>query len=183
MEALPPELKLNILGRVDYQTLKAVVHASPAYHAVYRSARLEIFTSATLKHLDEVGFNIDPPSTWLKTGKGSGSPDHRRIEVCFIKPGPSLGLLIAAFDSYFIHFEESEGDHSPRRLPVEYCTALLSLKDVVATEVEAGEVRFTREVKFSHDHFAMCPPRLLPDHRGCKLAHREFLLCLRKGGE
>ena len=160
MEALPLELMLNILQRVHYQTLRAVVHASPDYHAVYRSFRHDILTSATLKHLDQIGFNLSPPSRWLKTETAPGFLDYYHVEICFTKPDPPPELLAAAFDSYFTHLGGSEGNGGPLRLLAEYCAALLSIKDVLAGEVKAGEVKCSREAKVGHDHFTMYPLRI-----------------------
>lgn len=51
MESLPPELKLSVLHLIpDIPTLKALVHASPSFHAMYvkPAVREEIFTAVTI---------------------------------------------------------------------------------------------------------------------------------------
>ena len=187
MEALPPELKLKILKRIDYPALKAVVHASPAYHAVYRSFRLELLTSVTLKHLEEIGFNLNPPSTWPKHIHAMpGCPDYRRVEICVPKPGPPTDILAAAFNSYFTHLERSEGRRGPLRLLVAECVALLSIKALLATDSKAGEVRRSRDAKAGIHHFStfvrILSGRTFPESCRCwrtpEHEHRQFRLGL-----
>lgn len=97
MENLPSEIKLAILEQADFSSLRALVHASPSYHALYRSYRLRILTSCTLHHLQEKNFNLGPPSTWLKiAGRDADGvptfkvPNCRFITVCQAKKAPSF---------------------------------------------------------------------------------------------
>ena len=61
MEALPSELKLQILCYVDFRALRALVHASPAYHAIYQASREKILTRVTLHSLR---VKLCLPSQW-----------------------------------------------------------------------------------------------------------------------
>jgi len=52
LESMPTELKIALLERVpDINTLSALVHASPIFHAVYLANREDILTETTLQEL------------------------------------------------------------------------------------------------------------------------------------
>lgn len=131
METLPPELKLDILRQVDFSALKALVHASPTYHALYRSSRREILTSVTLSHLETIGFNLKPKSLWYKKRENGAGGDSWCLVVRLPGFNHSKALLEAAFESYWGQLEEQEAHGHPIRLSLDHCTALLAIKKIV----------------------------------------------------
>ena len=130
METLPSELKLNVLGQVDFPTLKALVHASPTYHALYRSSRLEILTSATLFYLETVGFNPEPISQWYKRCENTQHGDYWCLMVRLPGSNHSKALLEAAFESYWRELEEKGVHDHPIKLSLDHCTALLAIEKI-----------------------------------------------------
>lgn len=59
LESMPYELKVAILHNLpDVQTLSSLIHASPAYHAVYTGDREALLTSSTLRDLQGRDINI-----------------------------------------------------------------------------------------------------------------------------
>ncbi|KAL8826171.1 MAG: hypothetical protein Q9191_003964 [Dirinaria sp. TL-2023a] len=67
LESLAPEIKTEILRHMpDVHTLKAFVHASPSYHAIYEALRTEILTTATLNTLRQRKIDIWSPAAFGK---------------------------------------------------------------------------------------------------------------------
>ncbi|KAL8818065.1 MAG: hypothetical protein Q9191_008021 [Dirinaria sp. TL-2023a] len=66
LSSLPVELKLSIIKFLPNTTdLKALIHASSAYHQSYLLAREEIFTLLTFRTLRERGIDILGPACGL----------------------------------------------------------------------------------------------------------------------
>ena len=145
METLPPELKLKILRRVDFSTLKALVHASPAYHALYRSSRLEILTSATLSYLEHLSFDLGTMSQWHMRPDLGGDFDYWYFLVCLPVSNRSKGRLEAAFDSYWKELEQQGIHKRPIKLSLDHCTALLAIEGIM------GYVRIDKVTRCSRD--------------------------------
>lgn len=62
LESMPTELKIAFLKQLpDINTLSALVHASPVFHAVYLAIREDILTKTTLRELStkNQSLNID----------------------------------------------------------------------------------------------------------------------------
>ena len=66
LEYLPNEIKLMISHQLpDAASLRALVHASPQYHQVYRSTRNETFTIVTLRTLASRNLGFETPAKHL----------------------------------------------------------------------------------------------------------------------
>ena len=175
METLPSELKLNILRQVDFPTLKALVHASPAYHAVYRSSRLEMLTSATLFHLATIGLNLKPIFQWYQSPDHVGAPDSWYLLVGLRGLNYSRTLLKAAFESYWRQLEERGVYNHPIKLSFNHCTTLLAIEEI------KGYVRFDEVVKCFRG------PDVVGRHEDERFGHQRILehgliVCLVKDG-
>ena len=101
MESLPNELKLQIFGHVqETSTLSSLIHASPAFHAVYVAHRSEIFLDVTLQNLKAHGIIFDKPMHWaevcVKSGQGASQilPQALRAVSDQIKSQSSIVLTI-----------------------------------------------------------------------------------------
>lgn len=77
LDSFPAEIKLTIIRSLaNFETLRSLVHASPAYHATYRIARDEILTKFTLIELEDRKIDIYTSVDFA--------------EVCFGSEGPSI---------------------------------------------------------------------------------------------
>ena len=146
LETLPSELKLNVLRQVDFPTLRALVHASPTYHALYRSSRLEILTSATFFHLETVGFNPEPISQWYKRCENTQHGDYWCLMVRLPGFNNSKAPLEAAFESYWRELEEQGVHNHQIKLSLNYCTALLAIEKI------KGYATINKAHRYMRDH-------------------------------
>ena len=130
LETLPAELELSILRKVNFDSLKTLVHASPTYHALYVNSRLEILTSATLRQLIDRNINIEPPLKWLQDPKKVVTTDFNStvdIDICapvskYRSWEQRLTLL-----TYYQEAEERWPKIDQIRLSVEECKELLKI--------------------------------------------------------
>lgn len=121
LEALPLEIKCMIFRHLPYiQTLSALVHASPAYHAAYVAFREQIFTRFTLLELQKRRINVLTPGSFLEVNTISD-------EI----PNPLVKVAILACH---------EAVHAKKvvRLTIDQCLALLTLRDVIGWSVKVA---------------------------------------------
>jgi len=119
LEALPLEIKCMIFRHLPYiQTLSALVHASPAYHAAYAAFREQIFTRFTILELQKRRINVLTPGSFLEVNTVNN-------EV----PSPFVKKAILACHG---------AAHSQKiaRLSIDQCLALLRLRDVIGWSVK-----------------------------------------------
>jgi hypothetical protein len=118
LEALPLEIKCIIFRHLPYiQTLSALVHASPAYHAAYAAFREQIFTRFTILELQKRRVNVLTPGSFLEVNTVDNA-----------LPNPLVKIAILACHAA-AHAEKVA------RLTIDQCLALLTLRDVVGWSV------------------------------------------------
>ena len=106
METLSPELKLEILPYLDFTSLKALVRASPSFHATYRRSRLKYLTSVTLRHPETIGFKVAAPPVLQDFGNMPSSnilvcvPRHQALHRRFEKVLTTLFISIVPKNIY-----------------------------------------------------------------------------------
>lgn len=118
LEALPLEIKCMIFRHLPYiQTLSALVHASPAYHAAYATFREQIFTRFTILELQKRRINVLTPGSFLEVNT---------VDNALPKPLVKVAILAC-----------HEAVHAKKvaRLTIDQCLALLTLRDVVGWSV------------------------------------------------
>ncbi|KAL8965415.1 MAG: hypothetical protein Q9183_003865 [Haloplaca sp. 2 TL-2023] len=115
LESLPAEIKLNVLSLIpNVKSLRAIVHASPLYHATYLLAREKILTDITLQELQTRKINVttrvDYAEVCVRGGGGSTTP---------------AGVLENAVQDIFNQLDRN----TSIKLSAYQCTALLTLED------------------------------------------------------
>ena len=128
MDSLPPEIKLQVLEVLDFPTLKALVRASPIYHAVYLSHRSQLLTPLTLQQLYKNTFSLDPPSQSSTIDQWTDKPYKRYVHVCVNDEFSNLKLLTDAFQNYH---DEIDLKFPLLKLSAETCTTLLAVDDLL----------------------------------------------------
>ena len=115
LESVPTEIKLGILNSMpDVKSLRALVHASPLYHATYFLARDQVFTNATLLELQSRKINVttrvDYAEICVRGGGGMNTPD---------------AVLETAVQDIFNQLDRN----ASIKLTLHQCIALLTLED------------------------------------------------------
>lgn len=113
LEALPNEAKLMILRQLpDLLTVSSIVHASPAFHQVYRLARVEILTRFTIEHLLDVNEHALERTAFMSIAFHGGEGAHGRYQIS------------CALSRIWTLVENEQ----TIELPVEDCLALLRMR-------------------------------------------------------
>lgn len=125
LESMPTELKIAFLKQLpDINTLSALVHASPVFHAVYLAIREDILTKTTLRELStknqflHIG-DLLKPASLCHFVTGTGELD------------PSLEFAIRASQAQANKITDI-------RLTVDSCIALRTLRFYYGWELEIG---------------------------------------------
>jgi len=119
LEALPLEIKCIIFRHLPYiQTLSALVHASPAYHAAYAAFREQIFTRFTISELQKRRVNVLTPGSFLEVTTANNEIPNALVEIA----------ILACHEA--VHAKKVV------RLTIDQCLALLTLRDVVGWSVK-----------------------------------------------
>lgn len=120
-EALPLEIKCLIFRHLPYiQTLSALVHASPIYHAAYAAFLELIFTRFTILELQKRRVDVLTPGSFLEVNTiGNEIP----------KPLVKIAILAC---------HEAVDAKKVVRLTIDQCLALLKLRDVVGWSVKVS---------------------------------------------
>lgn len=101
----------------DIASLSALVHASPAYHALYAAHRERILTRFTVVELSNRSINVTQRASFLEVNvKGDGLPS----------PHIKTGILA---------LHKALREQMMAQLSVEQCLALLTLRQVVTWSV------------------------------------------------
>lgn len=100
-ETLPPEIKLSVLHAVDdYQTLRALVLASPVYHAIYSTVRDEVLTAVTLSELEKRKIDVLTPVDFaevcLRDGKKPEFILHTALQKIYHQQTFNLPIKLCA---------------------------------------------------------------------------------------
>lgn len=100
------------------QTLSALVHASPAYHAVYAAFREQIFTRFTILELQKRRINVLTSGSFLEVNTIDNTVPNPLVKVA----------ILACHDAV--------GARKIGRLPIDQCLALLTIRDLVGWSVK-----------------------------------------------
>ena len=149
MDALPAEIKLEILKLADYTTLGFIVRASPSYYAVYCQSRQTILNAAVSDHIVEQKFNTQLPSQWQLSHTSQGIfgklplPNHRYVfEICTSR---RIDDDMTAFkDAILALYHEIEVQHGKPlrlRLSIAHCISLLEINILHCTYYGQDEIR------------------------------------------
>jgi hypothetical protein len=162
LEALPQELKLNLLDQIpDVATLSALIHASPTYHELYAALREEILTSITLKELFAREIKLLPPSPFVEIRVyGLSKPREdlwHAIQSLYhqASPTPITADQVASGRTHATHCAFGQQNPSNGGLPgqgilkltIEHCLALRTIEDKVSWRpvVENGQEFYRKD--------------------------------------
>lgn len=114
---MPTELIINILEQMpDVNTLSAIVHASPVYHAIYLAKREKILTEVTLRKIEE-----------LEITSYAGWEEVDPVEVSFLTKPKYVDRKIIELAIRRCHAQYQADGRDNIRLSINECIALRSL--------------------------------------------------------
>lgn len=113
------ELNLKIMGNIhDFKSLKSLVHASPAMHPIYFTARQKILNQVTFDEMRRRGIDI-----------ATASP---LIEVCGeMGYSNDLGTLRAVLRKLWYSHIITTNFQGPVLLEIDECKALLRVEEII----------------------------------------------------
>ena len=124
IEALPAELKVDILKRLDtVANLRSLVHASSSFHNSYLLAREEIFTAVTLHDLSSRSVDPFQPFVYLELCLRDRSEPDEVLEVALTTIRTQRKAQIRA--------RNSGNRIAPIKVSIEDCISLLKLDDIL----------------------------------------------------
>ncbi|KAL8814787.1 MAG: hypothetical protein Q9191_008519, partial [Dirinaria sp. TL-2023a] len=127
LETLPSEIRhMILLALPDPTALRALIHASPNYHATYLAKRKQIFTILTLRTLHHRKISLLHPLRFAEV-----LLPRQHLDPFSSSPTSTLWTALSS-----ISIQISIAPRKPVELSIDECRALLHLVDVVAWWIE-----------------------------------------------